>query len=201
MKQVFTAQRRYVELVQSVVIVSAGFASVGIIASTYLIDRQKFFGLMVFLLVLLILATTYPGTLEVDNGILYRRRFFKLWSINISSITDIMEGNTYAARLGIKDQFRFFYPNKFKYYFPQGLSFKITGGNFYQFPFGIVDTSALVIALKTANPSIEFHSGYNVAFCDGRGWKGDRRWRQTRIPQMLLNFVIFLLVLGIIWNI
>lgn len=122
------------------------------------------------------------GQIELENDVLLFRRFFVMWSINISDITDIMFGNTVASSRGSSAV-----PGI------DGLSFRTKNGNFYQFSNNLLNCSFFIDGLKTINPLIKIHKDIlDVrSFADFLGWKGDTRGRRKK---MIMFVIVFLVV-------
>lgn len=149
------------------------------------------------ILIILILLSN-RGNLEIRDHLLVRKRFFiSLWSVDISQISDILQGNTISNRYTFGDLG----------YSPRGLSFRDVNDNFYQMPYDIQKQADLIESLKIINTNITFHSdvtsflvkypGLNEKIKWGvtGGWKGNKRLKKGILLELIFVLVLWIIIL------
>lgn len=181
MKQIFKLKNGYISNIFYLIFIFS-FFSFGVFNSGQSFDwKNPFLYIGIIGIISLFVLMSNRGVVELNNGVLYRKRFFiTWWSVSISSITDIFRGNMLSGgRYGGS-------------YSSEGLTFRDVNKQFYQIPYDIEDEYNLTNAIKIIQPSVELSSKWV-----GAGMESNMRLKNTR---MLFIFVTLVGLLLLVWH-
>lgn len=192
MKQIFKTKRsRNLSSIFAILFIPIAFA-VFIINSGNIFDWTN--PLLLIVIVIVVIISIFfgnTGNLELENEVLYRKRFKKIWwSIDVPSITDVISGNAY---FGLGDPINTMNSNRSW----MGLYFRDTQEKFYKIPYDLQDQLGLINALKIINPAIKFNtqvdikSFLNLSVSKGdTRWVGDMRFKNTKIIIFIISAIL-----------